>query len=137
MSTSSKKSDLNIISQDDCRGCCSSRQPQFAGLSRRNFLQGIGAAGAVLAVTRAPVWGATADPVPADQPFPRGKPLRVKPILVFDVPNRGDRTSWRNYGAIHTPEAAQEEVGRIKGELEQLQRKATGRGSNSRTCSWW
>ena len=59
-----------------------------------------------------------------DQPFPRGAALRVKPILVFDVPTRGDRTSWRGYGAIQTPEAAREEAGRIEKELSQLQQKA-------------
>ena len=43
---------------------------------------------------------------------------------MFDVPTRGDRTSWRNYGAIHTPEAAQAEAARIEKELGQLREKA-------------
>lgn len=67
---------------------------------------------------------AQAAPVPADPPFPRGAPLRVKPVLVYDVPARGDRTSWRSYGAIHTHQAAREEAARIGKDLDQLRQKA-------------
>jgi len=87
----------------------------------------VGAAGVVmggLALAAAEAGAQPAEPVPAEQPFPRGAALRVKPILVFDVPTRGDRTSWRSYGAIHTPEAAREEAGRIQEELAQLKQKA-------------
>ena len=56
--------------------------------------------------------------------FPRALALRIKPILVFDVPAPADRTSWRPYGDIHTPEAAREEAGRIEQELKQLQQQA-------------
>jgi len=106
--------------------CCSSPQVQ-RDFSRRLFLQGLGAAGVAvggLAVIKSDVAAGTAAPVPAEQPFPRGTALRVKPILVFDVPTRGDRTSWRGYGGIHTPEAAREEAGRIEKELGQLRQKA-------------
>ncbi len=120
--------ELNIISQEACGGCCSSQQPQPAGsLSRRHFLQGLSAASVALgglALAGTNVWAATAEPAPAEQPFPRGAALRVKPILVFDVPTRGDRTSWRGYGAIQTPEAAREEAARIEQELSQLQQQA-------------
>lgn len=128
MNTKRDAQELNVLSPGACGGCCSGPEPlPVGGLSRRHFLQGMGAAGAVvggLAMTGTNAWGAAAEPVPADQPFPRGAPLRVKPILVFDVPRRGDRTSWRSYGAIHTPEAAQEEAGRIQKELAELQQKA-------------
>jgi hypothetical protein len=119
---------LDVLGQER-RGCCSSSpQQQFTGgLSRRHFLQGVGAAGMAmggLAVAGASAWPAAAGPAPAGAPFPRGAPLRVKPILVFDVPARGDRTSWRSYGAIHTQDAAREEAGRIEKELRQLQERA-------------
>ena len=128
MSKRSNVKALSVIDQRACGGCCSSSQPDLsAGLSRRHFLQGMGTVGVVmggLAVGGANVWGATVQPVTADQPFPRGAALRIKPILVYDVPSRGDRTSWRGYGAIHTPEAAREEAGRIENELRQLQQTA-------------
>lgn len=128
MTQTHENNGLNIISQEPCAGCCTSPQPPSAGSwSRRHFLQGIGAAGAALgglAVTRTSGRAAAAEPVPGDQPFPRGAALRVKPVLVFDVPQRGDRTSWRSYGGIHTPEAAREEAARIEKELAQLQQTA-------------
>jgi len=128
MTETHENNGLNIISQGACAGCCTSPQPPSAGgWSRRHFLQGIGAAGAALgglAVTGTSVRAAAAEPVPGDQPFPRGAALRVKPVLVFDVPQRGDRTSWRSYGGIHTPEAAREEAARIEKELAQLQQTA-------------
>ena len=128
MSENSSHNQLNVLGQANCGGCCSGPQDSPAGnLSRRNFLQGMGAAGVAmggLAMTGTSLWAANAEPVPAAQPFPQGAALRVKPILVFDVPTRGDRTSWRNYGAIHTPEAARDEAGRIEKELAQLQQQA-------------
>ena len=120
---------LTPIRPSACGGCCPGPRIQGAtgGVSRRGFLQSLGATGVALgglAMTGPRAGAATAGPVPGDQPFPRGAPLRVKPILVFDVPTRGDRTSWRNYGAIHTPEAAQNEARRVEQELGQLAARA-------------
>ena len=56
-------------------------------------------------------------------PKPR-KPLIVKPILVYDLPERREQNSWRNWGGIQSTEAAQEEAGRIKTELAILKAKA-------------
>jgi hypothetical protein len=64
--------------------------------------------------------GAAAD---IDMPKPR-VPLIVKPILVYDSPERREQTSWRNWGGIHSKEAAQEEVARIRAELAALKAKA-------------
>jgi len=58
-----------------------------------------------------------------EAPKPR-MPLIVKPILVYDLPERREQTSWRNWGDIHSREAAQEEAGRIKTELTILKAKA-------------
>lgn len=75
-----------------------------SGLSRRHFLQGLGVAGTAagalaLTVARAP--GAS-ERVPAEAPFPRGAAVRVKPVLVYDLPSPQPQTSWRSYGGIHT-----------------------------------
>ena len=69
-------SELHILGQEACGGCCSSPQPRPAGgLSRRSFLQGLGAAGVAmggLASAGTNARAAAAEPVPAEQPFPRG-----------------------------------------------------------------
>lgn len=96
------------------------------GFSRRHFLQGLGAAGAAagaLTLTVARGQGVS-QRVSAEAPFPRGAAVRVKPVLVYDVPSRQPQTSWRGYGGIHTLEAAREEAGRIEQELAALKQQA-------------
>jgi hypothetical protein len=96
-------------------------------LTRRHFLQGLGAAGVAVGALRLSTAGAEAQNAVAgtvQQPFPRGSALRVKPILVYDVPTRQEQASWRGYGAIQTIEAAREEAGRIELELRELRQKA-------------
>jgi hypothetical protein len=114
---------LEIVDLKPAGACCNSVP---AGVSRRNFLQGLGMAGAALGgLALSPsAWSGESQPVPAATPFPQGAPLRIKPILVFDVPARADRSSWRPYGGIHTPDAAREEAGRIEQELKDLQQQA-------------
>lgn len=114
------------------RGCCPdprndvSARPQ-TGLSRRHFLRSVGAvsiAGAALAATQASLGAGTEGAVSGSQPFPRGSALRVKPILVYDAPARGEQTSWRGYGGIQTAAAAREEARQIEKELAQLKERA-------------
>jgi len=128
MSKKSERTELSVVNQEPCGGCCAgTRQQPTDGFSRRQFLQGAGAAGVAmggLAMAATEVRSETAEPVNVEQPFPMGDALRVKPILVYDVPRRKDRTSWRGYGGIHTGEAAREEAGRIEKELDQLKKKA-------------
>ena len=127
MSEESGPMETHFVSQGPCGDCCVRPQPQpEGGLSRRHFLHGMGAAALAMGglAAAANVRGVPAEPVPAEQPFPQGAALRVKPILVFDLPARGDRSSWRGYGAIHTPEAAREEAARIEKELGLLKQKA-------------
>jgi hypothetical protein len=52
------------------------------------------------------------------------RPLRVKPILVYDIPTRSPQTSWRSWGGVQTRTAVEEESGRIRGELEKLRAAA-------------
>jgi hypothetical protein len=54
----------------------------------------------------------------------RPRPLRVKPILVYDTPQRRPQTSWRNWGGIASEADARAEVVRIQGELAALTRRA-------------
>ncbi|HPP52467.1 MAG TPA: hypothetical protein PK777_05920 [Thermoguttaceae bacterium] len=128
MNQPNERDEMHIVHQEKCIRCCGGGYFRFSrNLSRRHFLQGLSAAGigmSGLSLSGLSLWAAEAEPVPGDRPFPQGAPLRIKPILVFDLPTRTDRQSWRNYGAIHTLEAAQEEAARIRKELTQLQEKA-------------
>jgi hypothetical protein len=57
-----------------------------------------------------------------DMPNPR-QPLIVKPILVHNVAQRREAASWRNWGCIQSVDDANAELGRIKGELDALQKR--------------
>lgn len=82
---------------------------QFAGLSLGAGLVGLGAA-----ASPPQVW----DP---DRPLVRlGQPLRIQPVFMHTIFERGDKTSWRSWSAIHTAQAAEEESRRIARELAPL-----------------
>ncbi|NLT78299.1 MAG: sugar isomerase [Planctomycetes bacterium] len=55
---------------------------------------------------------------------PVRKPLVVKPILMYDTPQRRPQTSWRNWGGIETQEDAEKELRAIRTELVALEKKA-------------
>jgi hypothetical protein len=46
--------------------------------------------------------------------------LKVKPVLVYNVAQKREATSWRAWGGIQTEEDALKEVRRIEQELERL-----------------
>lgn len=106
-------------------GCgCGAHETGAAGLTRRHFLQGLGVASvAVGTLSLAAGKVLAAEAVPA-APFPRGAAVRVKPILIYDVPSRREADSWRGYGGIQTSAAAREEAARIAQELEDLKSQA-------------
>lgn len=101
------------MSCQECRGC---RGP----IGRRNFVAGLGAAAAGLALAGRAA-SQSRDPV---HQSPIRTPLRVQPALLYSTPQRRDRTSWREWGGIQTEEQAGEERNRIQGELAALQRNA-------------
>jgi len=49
-----------------------------------------------------------------------GRPLRVRPLLMYAVPQRREMTSWRSWGGVLTEESAVEEAERITHELRAL-----------------
>ncbi len=94
-------------------------------LSRRNFIHGMSAL-AALSVTLPSLSAADSkewSSPKARQPL-QSRPLKVQPVLTFDVPQRREGTSWRNWGGIQTEAQAQEEQGRITGELKAMAAKA-------------
>ncbi|HEX2972815.1 MAG TPA: hypothetical protein VHP11_10810, partial [Tepidisphaeraceae bacterium] len=106
--------------------CCGSgacaRSAQ-AGISRRQFLTASGIALSAVAMSGMVWQSAFAADVMA-QPAPTRKPLVVKPVLAYETPTRRPQTSWRNWGGIQTEQDAQQEVARIKAELDKLQASA-------------
>jgi hypothetical protein len=56
-----------------------------------------------------------------DRPFHTlGKQLRVQPVLMYQVSQRCQQTSWKSWGGVQSESAAAEEVERISRELEAL-----------------
>lgn len=107
-----------------CCPCAERPDPSGDSLTRRDFLKGAGmtALGGLAA-------GGLAWPLLADRAATAGElyqpaPLKVKPILVYDIPQRRPQTSWRNWGGIATEADARNEVARISGELEALSKRA-------------
>jgi len=105
--------------------CCPGRENASGeGFSRREFLKGAGltALGSVAAGGLG--WPLFAAPDEAAGDAYRPAALKVKPILVYDVPERRPQTSWRNWGGIASEADARAEVARIEAELAALAKKA-------------
>ena len=109
-----------------CR-CCSSSSapgPTLDGFSRRDFLVGVGAVtvgGMVLSSMAAET---ARDLARANRPPRRRQPLKMQPVLVYEIPKRRSQTSWRSWGAIQTEAQATEEKQRIERELKKLSEAA-------------
>ena len=58
--------------------------------------------------------------VVAGAPLPYGRPLRVKPVLVYHLDQPREKTSWRSYGGLQSPADVDRECDRIGRELEVL-----------------
>jgi hypothetical protein len=109
--------------------CCpeysaESQTPAQLEVSRRAFLAsgGVLMGGLTFGALKSSLLAADgAEPIA--MPTPR-KPLIVKPILIHDIATRRERTSWRNWGCIQSIEEAEEEIVRIKGELEGVKQRA-------------
>jgi hypothetical protein len=102
-------------------GCCP--RSVATGVTRRGFLGGVGAALGTTTLTHLS-WPALAGGLAKPNALIRRSPLLVKPVLVYDIPERKPQTSWRNWGGIQTAEQAQQETARIQAELTQLQERA-------------
>lgn len=108
--------------QDPCR-CCSASfcsGARESGVSRREFLAGVGA------VTASGLALATLTATAADKPKepsrlpPINIRLRVQPVLVYQLSTRRNATSWRPWGGLQTEEIAAQEKERIGRELAEM-----------------
>jgi hypothetical protein len=100
-------------SYNPCR-CCQAPVCNPGALTRRGLLTG--AAGASLF----PAMRLGALAAESGRQAPVRTPLKVQPVLVYDVPKRVEARSWRNWGAVHTEQDAAQEQGRIQREIAAL-----------------
>ena len=89
---------------------CGGHGHDHDGISRRSFLQGVGGATVFGAALTGLTWSSVAMAEAEGPAGPIRKPLVVKPILMYDTPQRRPQTSGRNWG-IETQEDAEKSCG--------------------------
>jgi len=105
--------------------CCPCGQHDSEGnISRRGFLQGMGGAALLGTALTGLTWAAVSGAEAESETAPKRRALKVKPIFIYDTPQSRPQTSWRSWGGIQTEQDANEEVARIKRELDELAKKA-------------
>jgi hypothetical protein len=103
--------------------CCPCEATR-SSFTRRDFLKGAGMTALGSLAAGGLAWPLLADRTATAGDLYRSAALEVKPILVYDIPQRRPQTSWRNWGGIATEADARSEVARIGGELEALSKRA-------------
>ena len=91
-----------------------------AGISRRGFLGALGAVAAVTRLARGEAAKQESASIAGGQGLPKGRAIRVQPVLMYGLAQRQEKTSWRGYGGLSTESDVAAEIGRIKGELAKL-----------------
>jgi hypothetical protein len=102
------------------RTCCPCGHDHSSGITRRGFLQGVGGAAALGVALTGLTWSGVSAAERRDQDRPKRRPLVVKPILLYSTPRPRPQTSWRSWGGIQTEQDAQQEVARIRRELQEM-----------------
>lgn len=109
----------SISCQCSCCRAAVNSIPLEEGVSRRQFLVGVGAL-TVGGMTLTSMEGlAGADPLP-ERRARIIKPLKVQPVLTYATPKRREATSWREWGGIQTEQDAAAEKARIESELRRM-----------------
>jgi len=104
---------------------CGGQGQSASGISRRGFLQSVSGAGALGVALTGLTWSSVAMAAGSDdRTGPQRRALVVRPILVYEIPTRRPQTSWRSWGGIATREQAEQELGRIQGELSKMKERA-------------
>jgi len=105
--------------------CCPCGQHQSPSeITRRGFLQGMGGAVFLGTALTGLTWSGLSAAERNSETGPKRRPLVVKPILIYSTPQRRQQRSWRNWGGIQTQQHAEQEISRIKRELNDLSDKA-------------
>jgi len=104
--------------------CCPcGGQDSANGVTRRDFLQGVGSVALASAAITGLSWSAVSAAERGDS-VPKRRALKVKPILVYSTPKPRHQTSWRSWGGIQTEQDAKKEVNTIQSELRDIRAKA-------------
>jgi len=121
---SAHQHDHGLSARPHCCPCSDPQETARDGITRRGFLGGMGGAALGGVALTGLSWSLVAAAEAQGEAPPARRPLVVKPVLVYDIPTRRPQTSWRSWGGIETQQQADEEVARIKGELDKLQATA-------------
>ena len=118
----------SILTPHPCScGCCGHLAGVASGLNnvtRREFIHSVGAMTlGGLALSGIDLSAADGDPGPVRPPRAR-KTLRVQPVLTYELPQRREGTSWRNWGGIQTEADVAKEKAQITAELTKLKTEA-------------
>ena len=106
-----------------CCSCSRHTETSTAGISRRRFLGGFASVAALGGLTFAitsQTRAVSTKPVSSGTILPRGAALRIKPVLIYQIEERQEKSSWRSYGGLTTQGKVKEEASRIKAELKKL-----------------
>lgn len=117
--------DFSIRNNDHGTSCCCGNNVKGSNeMTRRKFVQvtGTGALGTVALSGLS--WSAIISEQTVGKSANQRQPLTVKPVLTYEVPERREKTSWRNWGGIQTEKDASEEIKKIQDELKLLGAKA-------------
>jgi len=111
----------------DSSCCCAStfcNWTRKGGLTRREFISAAGGATVTgLALSGLPAAAASRDEgQPRQQPI--SIPLKVQPVLIYEIFQRKPATSWRPWGGLLTEQDAAEEKQRIGRELAEMKSSA-------------
>ncbi len=118
------KSAPSFETKPRCCPCEERTGPSENSVSRRDFLKGAGMTALGSVAVGGLAWPLLAGGTGTVDGPSRLAPLKVKPILTYEIPQRRPQTSWRSWGGIATEADVRGEVTRIREELAALAKKA-------------
>jgi hypothetical protein len=103
---------------------CSCCNGHIDEMTRRHFIKvtGTGAFGTVALTGLS--WASILEGGKGEAPNRERKPLVVKPVLTYEIPERRNQTSWRNWGGLQTEKDVNAELTRIGEELKVISSRA-------------
>lgn len=105
--------------------CCQGNHAMYSpGISRRKFVQVAGTAAISTVAISGLSWTTLNAKDTSKKITVQRQSLTVKPLLSYEIPERKEQTSWRNWGGIQTENDVLKEVDRIGEELKKLQERA-------------